>query len=164
MLRHIVNLLLWGFPPSRFFQLRRWLLRIAKVNVAENVSFCGRGWVYGRGILTIGCDTWISPGSVFYTHLDAPVSIGSNCDIGPGVEFVTGGHTIGDPTRRAGIGNAKAISIGNGCWIGARSTILGGVQVGAGCVIAAGSVVTQDVPPHCLVAGVPARIKRKFET
>jgi maltose O-acetyltransferase len=163
MLRHIVNLLLWVLPPSRLFSLRRWFCRLAQVKLAENVSFCGRGWVYGRGELSVGRDTWISPGTIFHTHLQAPISIGINCDIGPGVEFLPGGHLIGDASRRAGAGTAKPISIGDGCWIGARSTILGGVHVGAGCVIAAGSMVTQDAPPNSLLAGVPARIKRQLE-
>ncbi len=52
---------------------------------------CGRGWIYGRGRLSIGNDTWLSPGVIFHTHLDAPIIIGSNCDIGPSVEFITGG-------------------------------------------------------------------------
>ena len=163
MLRHLVNLLLWVLPPTRLFALRWWLLRLARIDLSENVSFCGRGWVYGRGSLSIGKNTWISPGAVFHTHQQASISLGSNCDVGPGAEFITGGHVIGDMTRRAGVGTAKPITIGDGCWIGARSAILGGVAIGHGCVIAAGSVVIHDVPPNSLVAGVPARVKRKLD-
>lgn len=162
MLRHFVNLLLWVMPPSRLFALRRIGLRIAGLDVADNVSICGRGWVYGRGHLRIGSSSWISPGAVFHTHLQAPITVGARCDIGPGVEFIPGGHHIAGASRRAGDGTALPISIGDGCWIGARSTILGGVTIGAGCVVAAGSVVTQDVPPNSLVAGVPARLKRSL--
>ena len=162
MLRHLLNLLLWAFPPSRLFLFRRICLRIAQVNVGKDASVCGRGWIYGRGKLSIGDNTWFSPGVIFYTHLEAPIVFGSNCDIGPGVEFITGGHTIGNSSRRAGEGSAKPITIGNGTWIGARSIVLGGVNIGEGCVIAAGSVVTQNVPRNSLVAGVPARIKRQL--
>ena len=164
MIRHIINLFLWILPPSRLLGLRRWCLCIAKVNLAANVSFCGRGWVYGRGLLRVGKDTWISPGVVFHTHQQAAISIGCNCDVGPEVTFVTGGHLIGNAARRAGIGTAKSISIGNGCWIGAHSTILGGVSIGEGCVIAAGSVVIEDIPSNTLAAGVPAHIKRRLES
>ena len=88
--------------------------------------------------------------------------IGDRCDIGPGVEFVPGSHTIGNASRRAGFGTAKPIFVGNGCWLGAKSIILGGVKIGDGCVVAAGAVVIHDVPPNTLVAGVPARVKRQL--
>ena len=54
------------------------------------------------------------------------------------------------------------VIIGDYCWIGARSTILPGVTIGEGSVVAAGSVVTKDVPPHCMVAGVPAMVKKEI--
>lgn len=126
--------------------------------------FCGRGWVYGRGSLHIGERTWLSPGVVIHTHADANIVIDDDCDIGPGVEFITGSHLMGTSERRAGEGTAKSISVGRGCWIGAGSKILGGVCIGAGAVVAAGALVTHDVPPNTLVAGVPARVKRELGT
>jgi maltose O-acetyltransferase len=101
---------------------------------------------------------------VIHTHVEAEILIGSRCDIGPGVEFITGSHDIGSASRRAGTGNARSIQIGDGCWIGAGTRILGGVTVGAGTIIAAGSVVTQDIPANVLAAGVPARVKRCLPT
>lgn len=163
MLRHLINLLLWLLPPSRLFFFRRACLKLARVNVGKNVSVCGRGWIYGRGLLRIGRNTWLSPGVIFYTHLDAPIIIGADCDIGPAVEFVTGGHIVGPLSRRAGLGTAYPIVINDGCWIGAGSRLLGGVSIGPGAVVAAGSVVTRDVPANVLVAGVPAVVKKKFE-
>lgn len=162
MIRHFLNYLLRWLPPSRLFSLRRWLLRRAGINLADDVSFCGGGWIYGPGSLRIGAGSWLSPATVFYTHQQATIQIGQRCDIGPGVEFITGGHLVGPSNRRAGEGKARPIEIGDGCWIGARSVILGGVRIGAGCVVAAGSVVTRDVPDNMLVAGVPARIKRQL--
>jgi maltose O-acetyltransferase len=132
------------------------------VELEPGVRFCGRGWVYGRGRLHIGADTWLSPGVIVYTHVDADIHIGERCDIGPGVEFIPGSHAIGRASRRAGTGTALPIALGDGCWIGARSVILGGVSIGAGCVVAAGSVVTHNVTPDTLVAGVPARAKRQL--
>jgi maltose O-acetyltransferase len=160
MLRHILNFLLSILPPTRLFPVRRLCLRLAGVDIGDNASICGRGWVYGRGKLTIAANTWVSPGTIFYTHLEAAIVIGQNCDIGPAVEFITGGHVIGTSSRRAGTGTAKAISIGDGCWIGAGSRILGGVTIGHGAVVAAGAVVTRDVAPNVLVAGVPAVVKK----
>ena len=163
MLRHLLNLLLWPLPPSRLFPFRRILLRLSQIEIGENASVCGRGWVYGRGRLRIGENTWLSPGVIFYTHIEAPIIIGSNCDIGPGVECITGGHIVGTSSRRAGAGTAGPIVINDGCWIGAGSRLLGGVHIGAGSVVAAGSVVVDDVAENVLVAGVPAAVKKKLQ-
>lgn len=144
------------------FGLRRLCLRLARVDVGRGVSFCGHSWVYGRGRLHIGAETWLSPGVTVHTHVNADIYIGDCCDIGPGVEFIPGSHVIGSASRRAGSGIAKPIFIGNGCWLGAKSIILGGVNIGDGCIVAAGAVVTHNVPPNSLVAGVPARVKRQL--
>lgn len=142
--------------------LRRWLLRLAGIELADDVKFCGGGWIYGRGRLLIGEGCWFSPGVMVHTHIEAEIRIGRCCDIGPSVEFILGSHVIGSVTRRAGAGTAESIVIGDGCWIGARSVILGGVSIGQGCIVAAGSVVNRNVPPNSLVAGVPARVKRQL--
>jgi acetyltransferase-like isoleucine patch superfamily enzyme len=55
-----------------------------------------------------------------------------------------------------------AVSIGNGAWVGARVTILAGVTIGEYAVIGAGAVVTRDVPPRCLAAGVPAKVLKQL--
>jgi maltose O-acetyltransferase len=160
MVRHFCNCLLFFLPPTRLFFFRFVLLKVSGINISRSTSFCGRSWLYGRGRLHIGADTWLSPAVIIYTHQDADICIGNRCDIGPGVEFIPGSHFIGNALRRAGKGTAKPISIGDGTWIGAKSIILGGVTIGEGCIVAAGSVVTQNIPSNCMVAGVPARIKR----
>jgi maltose O-acetyltransferase len=160
MLRHFINIFLWFLPPSRLFSLRRTLLRVAGIELASGVKFCGRGWIYGRGKLVVGVDTWFSPGVIVYSHIDAPIVIGARCDIGPCVELIPGSHQLGDSSRRAGPGTARPIIIEDGCWIGAGTRILGGVTIGAGSVLAAGAVVTCDVAPNSLAAGVPATIRK----
>ncbi len=162
MLRHFLNLLLWPLPPSRLFAFRRLCLRMADIEIAPGVCFCGRGWIYGRGHLHVGRNTWLSPGVVIHTHVDAEVRIGARCDIGPGVEFIAGSHLIGPATRRAGAGTALPIRVGNGCWLGAGCRVLGGVEIGDGAIVAAGAVVTRNVAPNTLVAGVPAVHKREL--
>jgi maltose O-acetyltransferase len=162
MLRYLINTALYILPISRFFILRNFCLRMAGVKISKNVSFCGHGWIYGRGNLVIGSNTWISPRVIFHTHENVSIIIGNFCDVGPGVSFITGSHIIGRFNRRAGEGNAQSIFVGNGSWIGANSLILGGVKIGAGAVVAAGSVVIRDVQPNTLVAGVPAKIRKNL--
>lgn len=78
------------------------------------------------------------------------------------VSVICVSHEIGGSDYRAGIRNDHPVRIGSGCWIGANVTVLPGVNIGNGCVIAAGSVVAMDCEPDCLYAGVPARIKKKL--
>ena len=162
MIRHIVNIFLWSLPPTRLFLLRNFLLKIAGIKLGRGVSFCGRSWIYGRGNLSIGDDTWISPGALIFTNTEVDITIGKSCDIGPGVEFITGSHHLGSSARRAGTGFAKAITVEDGVWIGASCLILGGVNIGKGSVVGAGALVKSDVPPNTLVAGVPAVVKHSL--
>jgi maltose O-acetyltransferase len=162
MIRHLVNILLWFLPPTRLFYLRNLALRLSGIKLGRDVRFCGRSWIYGRGDLLISHNTWISPGAIIFTNESVAITIGTCCDIGPGAEFITGSHEIGGPLRRAGQGNAKAITVEDGVWIGAKCLILGGVTIGAGSIVAAGSLVRSDVPPNTLVAGMPAVVKRSL--
>lgn len=159
-IRHFSNIGLAALPPTRFFGLRRSVLRMAGVKIHKTASFCGRGWIYGRGMLSIGEDSWISPGAILHTHPNASIEIGARCDVGPSVEIHPGSHQIGASDHRAGVGTAASVKIENGCWIGARTLILGGVTIGSGAIVAAGSVVVGDIPPNVLAAGVPAKVKR----
>jgi maltose O-acetyltransferase len=87
----------------------------------------------------------------------AGITIGRDCAIGMEAFIGTNTHHPGTPTRRSGALLNKAVSIGDGVWVGARSTILPGVSIADGCVIAAGSVVTGDCETDGLYAGCPAR-------
>ena len=64
------------------------------------------------------------------------------------------GHYIDIPDYRT----AKPVNIGDNVWIGYRALIMKGVNIGEGSIVAANYVVTKDVPPHCIVAGNPAKI------
>lgn len=160
MWRYIFNYLSIILPTSRAFWLKSKILRLANVEIGENVSVCSQSWIYGKGKIKIGSDTWLSQGVKFLTHKDAKITIGKFCDVGPFVKFLTGGHEISSCKRRAGLGFAKPITVGDGCWIGGSTIILHGVHIGAGSVIAAGSVVVNDVPENTLFAGVPAKLVR----
>lgn len=87
------------------------------------------------------------------------IDIGDDVMIGPNVSLITSGHPLDPAQRRSGV-TARPISIGKNVWIGAGATVIAGVTVGENSVVAAGSVVTRDVPANTLVAGNPARIIR----
>jgi maltose O-acetyltransferase len=96
------------------------------------------------------------------TILDmAEVRIGDNCMIGPNVGIYTAGHSI-EPKDRNKSGYAIPITIGNDVWIGGSCVILPGTNIGDNSIIAAGSVVTKNVPTNTIVAGNPAKILKKI--
>lgn len=107
--------------------------------------------------------------ALVYRWTNAILNIGKYCSISYGVKFIMddGGHTYNlissypFPSNRRDI-NHSGIIVGNDVWIGMNAIILYGVTIGDGATIAAGAVVTKDVEPYTVVAGVPARkIKEK---
>ena len=162
MLRYFICLIFKFLPPTRLFAIRSTLLKVGGIKISKNAKLCGHGFIYGRGELEIGENTWISPGVIFYTNVNSCIKIGKNCDIGPSVKFVCGSHEIGDWRRRAGKGISDNIVINDGCWIGANSLLLPGTEIGSGSVVAAGTVVNAKIERNVLVAGVPCKIKKRF--
>jgi acetyltransferase-like isoleucine patch superfamily enzyme len=89
------------------------------------------------------------------------IDIGDDVMIGPNVSIITSGHPLEPALRRAFV-TAKPIVIERNVWIAAGVTIIGGVTIGENAVVAAGSVVTRDVPPNTLAGGNPARVIRSI--
>ena len=120
--------------------------------------FTGAGNIYPR--LRVGESCWLNIGILF--NLGAEIAIGDGVSIGHQVVVLTETHDMGGAARRAGSLKALPVRIGDGAWIGARALILPGVEVGAGAVVAAGAVVTKDIPPNVMAAGVPAKVAREL--
>jgi acetyltransferase-like isoleucine patch superfamily enzyme len=144
--------------------LRTALWRAAGLQVGAHTRILGQLHITGRGpwqdYLKIGAECMLTgPVSI---DLQAPVEIGNHVSIGHDVRLLTVDHEIGSSEQRCGSGFARPISIGDGAWLGSRCIILSGVSVGKGALVAAGAVVTHDVPPDTLVAGVPARVVRSL--
>jgi galactoside O-acetyltransferase len=89
------------------------------------------------------------------------IDIADEVMIASKVNLVTAGHPV-DPAKRRAYASAEPITIGRNVWIGAAATILPGVEIGADAVVGAGAVVTHDIPPGTVVAGVPAKIIRQL--
>lgn len=110
--------------------------------------------------IRIGARVFINQNCTFYSL--AGITIGDDVMIGPNVSLITSEHPVAPSQRRAFL-VGKPITIEKGAWIAAGATIIGGVTVGENSVVAAGSVVTRDVPANTLVAGNPARMIRSIE-
>ncbi len=89
------------------------------------------------------------------------VDIADHVMIGPNVNIITSGHPL-EPSQRRAYVEAKPIVIEKNVWIATGATIIGGVTVGENSVVAAGAVVTKNVPQNSFVAGMPARVIRSL--
>jgi maltose O-acetyltransferase len=87
----------------------------------------------------------------------APVVIGDDCQIGPGVQILAADHPRDAQARAEGLEFARPVTLGANVWIGGGAIILPGVSIGDHAIIGAGSVVTRDVPAHAVAVGNPAR-------
>jgi acetyltransferase-like isoleucine patch superfamily enzyme len=116
----------------------------------------------GVGRVAIGNNVRIGIGSV----LIGPVNIGDDVRLAQNVVISGLNHNYTDvsqPIATQGV-NTEQVYIGDETWIGANSVILSGVFIGKHCVVAAGSVVTKNIPSYTVVAGNPARVMKKYNS
>ena len=112
------------------------------------------------GDVVIGNHTRIG----LHNTIIGPVTIGSHVNLAQGITVTALNHNFTDTEKRIdeqGV-STSPVTIEDDIWIGANATILSGVKIGQHSVIAAGAVVTKDVPPHSLVAGVPAKVIKQI--
>jgi acetyltransferase-like isoleucine patch superfamily enzyme len=131
-------------PPYRKFSL-------GDYSVVESFS-CINNAV---GDVIIGDHTRVG----LHNTIIGPVTIGSHVNLAQGITVTALNHNFADKNLRIdeqGV-STSPVTIGDDIWIGANAVILPGVTIGNHSVVAAGAVVTKDVPPHSLVAGVPAK-------
>ncbi len=148
---------------NRYGKWARWLRRAACRGM---LLYMGRdvnveqGAVFGDGRnIRIGDSSGLGINCRMY----GPVSLGKHVMMGPDVMVITSNHRsdrLDVPMTQQGGTGPHPVVIGDDVWIGARVIILPGVTVGNGAVLAAGSVVTKDVPAYAVVAGNPARMVR----
>lgn len=136
-------------PPYRRFAL-------GKESVVE--SFCCINNAVGDVI--IGDHTRIG----LHNTIIGPVTIGNHVNLAQGITVTALNHNFSETDKRIdeqGVSTAPVV-ICDDVWIGANAAILSGVTVGSHCVVAAGAVVTKNVPDRCVVAGVPAKIIKRI--
>ncbi len=116
-----------------------------------------------HAFIKIGCDSLVGEYSVIRGQ--GGVTIGDRVYTSPGTQIIAVNHVFDDPERpfvEQGI-TAQGIVIEDDVWLGSNCVITDGVRVGKGAVVAAGAVVTKDVPPHTIAAGVPAKVIREID-
>jgi len=136
-------------PPYRIFSL-------GDYSVVESFA-CINNAV---GDVTIGDHTRIG----LHNTIIGPVEIGNHVNLAQGITVTALNHNFSDTNKRIdeqGV-STNPVTIEDDVWVGANAVILPGVTIGEHCVIAAGAVVTKDVPPHSLVAGVPAKVIKQI--
>lgn len=111
----------------------------------------------GGDEIRVGRNVFVNQNCTFYDL--GGLNIADNVMIGPNVSIITTSHPL-EPSQRRTTTIGKPIVIERNVWIAAGATIVGGVTVGENSVVAAGAVVTRDVPPNTLVGGNPARVIR----
>jgi acetyltransferase-like isoleucine patch superfamily enzyme len=141
-------------PPFTLSRLRVWVLRACGVRIGFASFVWGAPSLIGPGSiaarLRIGSHCGFNDGCLF--DLAAPITFGDHVSVGHQVRFIARRDAIGGSHPDVE-GRPAPIVVGDGAWIAARCTIMGGVSIGAGSVIGAGTTITQDVPPQTLVTG-----------
>jgi maltose O-acetyltransferase len=114
--------------------------------------------------IEIGQGCFINSGVRFECAPNVTIKIGNRVQIGPRCSFETMNHSVVLLEKNKRGGFPESIVIEDDVWLAARVTVLPGVRIGRGSVVAAGAVVSKNVPPFTLVGGVPARIIKKIES
>lgn len=135
------------------------------IEIGENFSIGRNSIIECTGViselgekLTIGNNVGIAANA--FISMRGYITIGDDCIFGPNVKIHAENHIFEDlniPIRLQGAAR-KGIEIGSDCWVGSGVTILDGVKIGQGCIIAAGAVVNKDIPDYSIAGGVPARV------
>jgi maltose O-acetyltransferase len=135
--------------------LRELLAAVGEDVVVRPPFYCD----YGRYI-SIGDRTFINYDCVMLDG--ATLEIGADCQIAPRVQLVTATHPLEAQPRRDKWESVEPVVIGDNVWLGAGVIVCPGVTIGDDTVVAAGGVVTKDLPAGVLAAGVPATVKREI--
>lgn len=135
-----------------------------QVSIAKDAILFCTGVIAQKGTgITIGNRTGI--GARAFLAGQGGISIGNDVITGPNIQVFSENHNFSDLSltiKEQGV-KRQATIIGNNCWIGGGVSLLAGVTIGDGCIIAAGSVVTKSVPANSVVAGVPAKVIKSRE-
>lgn len=154
------------FNVLPLFKFYKW-----KLHLFNKIPGCkaGKGTRFAGKIsslckeFVVGENCWI--GKNLSLEGNGKVTLGNNVDIAPSVTFLTGSHLIGGSDRRAGEGITLSVEVGDACWIGSNSLILGkpdALKIENGVVIGCGSVIIKQCEKNCLYAGNPGKLIKQL--
>tara|TARA_R110002073_G_scaffold297141_1_gene463215 strand:+ start:192 stop:797 length:606 start_codon:yes stop_codon:yes gene_type:complete len=139
------------------------------ISIGDNVRIGYKTWLAGSDAISEDCHLQIGSGCVIgsYNHIFATksIKIGDNVLTADKVYISDNLHNYEDiniPIIHQGVRQIQKVEIGDGTWIGENACIIG-VNIGKNCVVGANSVVTKDVPDYSIVAGIPAKIIKKYD-
>ena len=138
------------------------------VVLADRVTIRERAWIQGRSGLNqpadglwVGAGSYIGPNAVL--GIGGPIRIGAGVQIGAGFTVSAESHVAdAEGSFVSGHVTRQGVRVGDHCWFGNNVSVLDGVEIGEGCVIGAGSVVTRSLPPFSLAFGAPATVRRRL--
>jgi acetyltransferase-like isoleucine patch superfamily enzyme len=154
----LIGVIIFFIPETRLFGLKRFLYRQLGYKIGKNTRICSSVRFFINGELSIGESVWIGPEVIISCNSGSKIILENFCRIGMRSVLVTGFHDI-TPNENCiqGKGTSSTIVLGSGCAVSTGSTILPGKTIGKMAHVAAGSVVTRDVPDYHRVGGVPAK-------
>jgi len=160
---HFVMLLTSWLPNNAiFFRIRGLLSRPFLGSCGENLSLGRNVTFYNASNINLGTDVYIAIGCVFLANDE--ITIEDEVIMGPYCVLASGNHTTKNKSFRFGGIALGPITIKKGCWLGTHVVISAGNCVDTGSLIAAGSVVTSNIPKYSLAGGVPARVIKNINT
>ena len=153
------------YPQGTIFNEHR--IHIGRDTIIGPHASLSAGMAEGQELLSdpvvqIGDRCLIGRGSHIVGHWS--IELGDDIQTGPYVYITDQNHSYVDPDQPIGVQAPveAAVRVGSGSWLGANAIILPGTVIGEHVVVAAGAVVRGEIPDHCVVAGVPAKIVRRF--
>ncbi len=139
-------------PYIPFWCMRRFILRSLGMQIAKGAFVMKKNYIMNLNKVKIGENSHINRGCLLDGR--GGITIGQNVSVSHNVNILTGSHDMNSPGF---MGVFLPVTIDDYAWISAGSTILQGVHIGKGAVVAAGAVVVKDVAPYDVVGGVPAK-------
>lgn len=153
ILKNIIGLIRGIYWALTYLEYRQ------KYTVSKSFHFNGEGIIlYGRGQIYGGECSYIGRASSIQSTPGTKVVIGRKCSLSHFVSIYTSNHVADKDFSTEVRRKAGDVLIGDYCWIGIKSTILGPVVIGENTVVGSNSVVSRDLPPHAIALGIPAKV------